>query len=784
MTTEHSLPQGLRAEEIAQRIASGLVNDTHERTSRSLGDIIKTNVLTRLNAIVAVMTVTVLSVGSLIDASFGLAAFCNTIIGIFQEVRAKRTLDRLAIIHAPVATVVREGREQTIPAQAIVQDDVIRLQSGDQISVDGVVLAAHGLEINESLLTGEADALTKANDEKLMAGSFVVAGDGYMRATAVGVQTYAHSITKQAKRFTIARSELVEGTNKLLKYIIWTVLVVAPLIVGGQIILSDVHWKEALVRSVAAIDGMIPQGLVLLTSLAFMLATVALARRKVLIQQLPAVEGLARVDTICLDKTGTLTEGTIVFESQHFFDASHKTGAAHALASFAYQPNSPTLEAVHDAFPLHGEALPYTVPFSSARKWSAVSAEDGESWVIGAPEMVWLHEHDAIRSKADEYAAKGRRVLLVARTTSTISAKRLPDDLQAVSLIILQEKIREDAAETLAFFTRQGVALKIISGDSPRTVQAIAQAIGVKGSAVDARTLPAERPALASLLEKHSVFGRVSPDQKQAMVKALQSKGHVVAMTGDGVNDVLALKDADVGIAMGNGSQATKAIAELVLLDNKFSRMPRVLAEGRRVIANIERVASLFVIKNVYSLILALSVTAIALPYPFLPRHLTILSTLTIGIPAFFLSLPPNDRRYIQGFLRRVLYFAVPSGLIIAVILFVNYFIIMGADGTEQAVSTTSSMIVMTVGIWIILLLARPLRSWKVAMVALLCAAFVLLLAIPALRTLADFSLDSTHMIRALLFGLAGIAGVHAVWRHSSLSARTGRQLLPPGASA
>lgn len=771
MIKEQLIPQGLQTAEVAERTAAGLVNDTREQTSRSLGDIIKTNVLTRLNAIVAIMTVAVLSVGSLIDASFGLAAFFNSVIGIFQEVRAKRTLDRLAIVHAPVATVIRDGKAQTIPAQTIVQDDVIKLQSGDQISVDGITLSGQGLEINESLLTGEADALAKERDDKLMAGSFVVAGEGYMRATAVGVQTYAHSITKQAKRFTIARSELVEGTNTLLKYIMWIVLASAPLIVGGQIILSDVYWKEALVRSIAAIDGMIPQGLVLLTSLAFMLATVALARRKVLIQQLPAVEGLARVDTICLDKTGTLTEGTIVFESQHFFDETKRDDAARALASFAYQPNSPTLQAVHDAFALSGSAMSYVVPFSSARKWSAVMADEQNYWIIGAPEMVWRTESDAVRKKADAFAETGRRVLLVAHTASRPTAERLPTDLRAVSLIVLQEKIRDDAQETLAFFHKQGVALKIISGDNPRTVQAIAQTIGVRGSAVDARTLPADIASLATLLEKHSVFGRVTPDQKQLMVKALQSKGHVVAMTGDGVNDVLALKDADVGIAMGNGAQATKAIAELVLLDNKFSRMPRVLAEGRRVIANIERVASFFVIKNVYSFILALSVTAIALPYPFLPRHLTILSTLTIGIPAFFLSLSPNNRRYVQGFLRRVLGFAIPSGLIIAGVLFANYFL-MSDDGTPQAVSTTSSIIVMAIGTWIIMLLARPLRAWKMTMAVLLCAAFAVLLAVPSLRTLVDFTLEGQHIARALLLGAVGIVGIGFVWRQSSLSAQ------------
>lgn len=768
MDVPDKILRGLTRQEVTARVESGDTNDTHEQTSRSISSIVKANVLTRLNAIVVVMTAAVLSVGSWIDASFGYVAVLNSIIGIFQEMRAKLTLDRLAILHAPSAVVVRDGQEQTISSKEIVRDEVIRLRTGDQILADGVITAADGLEVNESLLTGEADPVAKATQETVMAGSFIVAGEAYMQATKVGVNTYSHGIVKHAKKFAVTRSELVEGTNKLLKYISWVIVATAPLIIGGQILLSDVHWREALIRSIAAIDGMIPQGLVLLTSLAFMLATLALARRKVLIQQLPAVEGLARVDTICLDKTGTLTEGVIVFDELVLFDKALKTEAQAMVGAFARDPSSPTLHALHQAFPAANNDASYVVRFSSARKWSAMAANNGY-WIIGAPEMVYPDDQAAPRKQASAIAAQGKRVLLITRTSTKPSADKPLANLHPVGLVVLREKIRDDAQQTLQYFAEQHVALKIISGDSPQTVQAIAQQVGVAGTAIDARSLPKDKDELAAIMEQESIFGRVTPDQKQAMVQALQSKGHIVAMTGDGVNDVLALKDADIGIAMGNGAQATKAIAELVLLDNKFSRMPRVLAEGRRVIANIERVASLFIVKNVYSLVLVLSLTALAFSYPFLPRHLTILSALTIGIPAFFLSLAPNTRRYVPGFLSRVLRFAVPAGAIIAAALFVNYIVISAKDGAIEIISTTSSIIVMAIASWIILCLSRPLRAWKIGLLLALCASFAVLLATPFARELAGFEVVDTFIIWTLGCSLAGIIGVEVLWRHTSL---------------
>jgi cation-transporting P-type ATPase E len=762
--TSRTLPKGLSTQEVEHRIATGKTNATDTQTSRSVSDIIRANVLTRLNAIVVIMMVAVLSTGSILDASFGVAAILNSIIGIFQELRAKRTLDRLAILHAPQATVVRDGRSAVIPAVHIVQDDTIQLKTGDQISADGTIIDAEGLEINESLLTGEVEPIAKKRHQTVHAGSFVVAGQGYMQATAVGAATYVHDITRQAKRFSIVRSELVEGTNKLLTYITWILLAVAPLIIVGQILLSKNGWKEALVRSMAAIDGMIPQGLVLLTSLSFMLATLALARRKVLIQQLPAVEGLARVDVICLDKTGTLTEGAITFDKLDLLDTSSKDSVTAVLRQFAADPQSPTMQALHEAFPGRDTTTEYTVPFSSARKWSAL-AHDGRYWLLGAPEMIIGNDSHAVRKQAAQAAAEGKRVLLLVSSKTAPTVHHVPADIQPAAIVILGERIRADAHKTLAFFAKQGVALKVISGDSPHTVGAIAAQVGITAPAIDARTLPSDTHKLAEIVASNHVFGRVTPNQKQAMVAALQSQGHVVAMTGDGVNDVLALKDADIGIAMGNGSPATKAIAELVLLDNKFSRMPDVLSEGRRVIANIERVASLFIVKNVYSLVLVLALTALAFPYTFLPRHLTILSAFTIGIPAFFLALAPNNKRYVPGFLSRVLRFSIPAGGIMAALLLLNYILLTARHASLELLGTTSSIIVMLIGLWIIICLARPFKVWKASLVIMLCASFAVILAWPTARQLAGYQLMQPYISWSLLAGAAGCVGIELLWR-------------------
>ncbi len=647
---------GLSSAEAARR-RHAKVSAAPERSSRPVSEILRANILTRFNFILGTLLAVVLAVGPLQDAVFGIVLVANALIGIGQELRAKMTLDRLAVLTAPLVRVIRDATPHEIQVADLVTGDLVELLPGDQLVADGVVRASASLQADESLLTGESEPVDKQPGDRLLSGSFVVAGSGGYQATEVGAEAYARKLAAEAKRFALVRSELVAGINQILRYVTWAIVPIAALLLVSQLH-ARASVPSALIGTVAAIVGMVPQGLVLLTSVAFGVAAVALSRRHVLVQQLPAVEGLARVDVVCFDKTGTLTDGAIAFD--HLVRLDDQAPAESALGALADDKDrNATLAAIGRAIPPPppGWARLAAVPFSSARKWSAASFAGHGTWVLGAPEMVLPSWQRANLAHATELAATGQRVLALAFTESALDSERLPGDLRAVAFVVLAERLRDDARDAIAYFADQGVALKVISGDSPHTVGAVAAPAGLPGAGapVDARYLPDDPDALGRLVEERSVFGRVGPRQKQAMVTALQARGHTVAMTGDGVNDVLALKLADIGIAMGSGAAATKAVAELVLIDGKFATLPAVVAEGRRVTANIERVANLFLTKSVWATLLAVAAGAALLPYPFLPRHLTIIDTLTIGVPSFFLALAPNKRRYVRGFMGRVL---------------------------------------------------------------------------------------------------------------------------------
>jgi len=745
-------PDGLSDDDVAARIARGEVNDTGERSSRSLEEIVRANVFTRFNALLGALLVVILVVGPLQDALFGIVLVTNTLIGIVQEVRAKRTLDRLAVLSAPRARVVRAGRASDIAVEQVVLDDLLQLRTGDQVPADGVVRASDGLELDESLLTGESDPVTKRDGDGVLSGSFVVAGAGDVQATRIGADAYARKLAAEARRFTLVRSELMDAINLILKWVTWAIVPTAAILALSQFKAND-GWRAALSGTVAGVVGMVPEGLVLLTSIAFAVAAVTLARRRVLVQELPAVEGLARVDVVCLDKTGTLTEGDVVFDRLEPLTGADGDVTGAALGALADDPNrNATLGAVADAFPApDGWTRTGGIPFSSARKWSAASFDGHGSWVIGAPEMVLAHapHDDPARVRADQLASDGRRVLLLARSDAALTGEQLPAPLQAVALVLLAEQIRPDAAETLRYFADQGVLLKVISGDNPRTVGAVAQRVGLPGAdePYDARRLPEETDALAGVLDTHTVFGRVTPHQKRAMVGALQSHGHVVAMTGDGVNDALALKDADIGIAMGSGAAATRSVAQLVLLDGRFATLPGVVAEGRRVIANIERVANLFITKTVYAMLLALAIGVARWPFPFLPRHLTVVSSLTIGIPAFFLSLAPNPRRYVPGFIDRVLRFAVPAGTLAAIATFAAYWVARASGVPLVEARTTATVVLMTYALWVLFVLARPVNWWRALLLGAMVLAFVVAVAVPGLQDFYALHLPPAHVV-------------------------------------
>jgi cation-transporting ATPase E len=784
-TAYETSERGLTAAEVEARVGRGQVNDSGERTSRTLGEIVNANVFTRFNAILGTMLVVILIAGPLNDALFGIVLVANTLIGIVQEVRAKRTLDRLAVLSAPRARVVRDGRSQEVAVEEVVLDELLDLRTGDQIPADGLVRAVDGLEVDESLLTGESEPVAKRADNEVLSGSFVVAGAGRFQATRVGADAYARKLAAEARRFTLVHSELVAGINQILRYVTWAIFPTAALLLFTQFRISDDDWREALTGAVAGVVGMVPEGLVLLTSIAFAVAAVTLARRKVLVQELPAVEGLARVDVVCLDKTGTLTEGEVVFDRLDLVGEVDLVAVEGALGALADDENAnTTLGAIGYAFPPpDGWERTLVVPFSSARKWSAAAFGDNGAWVFGAPEMVWGHAPaaDPVRTQADELAASGSRVLLLARARSPLTGDELPSVIEPAALVLLEEKVRPDAADTLRYFAEQGVELKVISGDNPRTVGAVAQRVGLPraGDPVDARTLPEDEGALADVLEEHTVYGRVSPHQKQAMVRALQARGHVVAMTGDGVNDALALKLADIGVAMGSGAAATRAVAQLVLLDGRFATMPGVVAEGRRVIANIERVANLFVTKTVYALLLAIAVGVAQLPYPFLPRHLTLVGSLSIGIPAFFLSLAPNTQRYVPGFVRRVARFTIPAGFVAAGATFGAYALAREQPGVSlDEARTTAALVLLVIGLWVLVILARPLTPWRGLLMGAMVAAFALALLVPAGRDFYALELPR----ETVLVEVAVIAGGAAVllevgWRMRSRAAAAGQRV-------
>jgi cation-transporting ATPase E len=601
--------EGLTSAEVAERRERGETNATSERTSRSVGKILRRNIFTRFNFILGTLLVVILIVGQPQDAVFGIILVSNTMIGMAQELRAKVTLDRLAVLNEPHARVIRDGTVQSVDVDAVVRDDIIDLRSGDQIVTDGVVQDGTGMQVDESLLTGESEPVDKLAGANVLSGSFVVAGSGRYQATAVGDEAYARKLTTAAQRFELAHSELIAGINRILRYVTWAIGPVALLTVVSQLH-SHSNVRDALVSTVAALVGMVPQGLVMLTSIAFGVAAVTLARRKVLVQQLPAVEGLARVDVVCFDKTGTITDGNIAFDQLVTLDSASPVDAA--LGALADDENrNATLAAVAERFPpTAGWTRAASVPFSSARKWSAATFDGQGTWVLGAPEIVLAGNHPAELHRAVELAGTGARVLVLTRTDLPLTGETLPAAMRPVALVVCSEQVRPDAASTIAYFAQQGVSLKVISGDSPQTVGAVATRVGVVGAdqPVDARQLPEDPDALAETLHERSVFGRVTPDQKQAIVTALQHRGHTVAMTGDGVNDALALKLADVGIAMGSGAPATKAVAEIVLLNNSFATLPGVVAEGRRVTANIERVANIFLTKTIWTTLLAVAV--------------------------------------------------------------------------------------------------------------------------------------------------------------------------------
>lgn len=769
---------GLTDKEVAERVAQGKANIAPSANSRSLGSIIRENTLTSFNLVIGTLwALMFIARAPIQDSLFGFVIVFNSLIGIVQEYRAKRTLEKLSLIGEAKPLVRRNGREYEVSPSDLVLDDIVVLRTGDQIVVDGEVLAGSGLEADESLLTGEADPVHKEVGAEVMSGSFVVAGSGVMRATKVGMDSYATQLTAEARTFSTTKSELMGSIMRFVRTVTWVLIPLSILLFISQM-QSAPTWEEALAGTVAGVVTMVPEGLVLLTSVAMAVAVVRLGRKRTLVQEMPAVEVLARVDVVCVDKTGTLTEPGMSVKNLIFLNesADEKVAVEHVLGALGASEDSPnpTLAAVAKEYEDPHWTLARSVPFSSARKWSSATFEHHGTWLLGAPEVLMAGHSgplfDAAAVESQQLATGGARVLLLAKSNAQGAADGPTAEgqigpVEPIALVAIDQRLRSDATETVAYFLEQGVAVKVISGDNPVTVGAIAQQAGIPLSdkPFDARELPEDQAEMAEILQTHGVFGRVTPAQKRAMVGALQSKGHTVAMTGDGVNDVLALKDADLGIAMGSGAGATRAVAQLVLLDSQFAVLPKVVAEGRRVLGNIERVSDLFLTKSFYAAILStltvlLTLTNIyKIEFIFLPRHLTLITWFTIGTPAFFLALMPNTQRFTPGFFRRVLRFAIPAGIICAISALTSYLLVLTEGETVEAARTSAAITLFLVA-WVVLaLVARPWNLIRVTIVVAMGLGFLLVLAIPPLSEF--FGLWVRADQRSLTAVMVGIIG-------------------------
>ena len=691
---------GLTDEQVNARIAEGKVNADENPNTRTYKQIVRENTLTFFNFLNLVLLVLVLMVGSYKNAFFVCIIIINTLIGIAQEIRAKKTIDKLAILTARKSVVIREGQKWTVPTEELVLDDVVCLKTGDQVPADARILEG-GLEVNESLLTGESDNLPKNEGDELFSGSFVTSGEACCQIIHVGKDNYAAQITSEAKEFKRHNSELKNSLNAILKVISIIIVPLGALLFYKQYYIVGDTFRDSVVSMVAGVLGMIPEGLVLLTSVALTLGALVLANKKTLVQELYCIETLARVDTLCLDKTGTITEGTMCVERVEPYVSTGRVETAATEPESAESPEAEeqvqtdpaftddidtimgnmmyvlkdqnaTIDALRKRFPAKQDmTLEHVIPFSSDRKYSGAVFEEKGTYLMGAAQFLFPEDNEELTEKCQAYAEEGLRVLVLAHSSQNAEGTELPEGLEPLALMLLTDVIREEAPDTLAFFDSQEVDLKVISGDDPVTVAAIARRAGLKNadSYVDATTLTTEEE-LQDAVAQYSVFGRVTPQQKKAMVQALQSQGHTVAMTGDGVNDVLALKEADCSIAMAQGSDAAKNIANVVLLDSNFASMPHIVNQGRRVVNNIRTAASMFLIKTMFSVMLSLLTIFFGNAYPFEPIQMSLISACAVGIPTFLLAQENNYEKIDHTFLRHVFINAFPAAITITFCVF------------------------------------------------------------------------------------------------------------------
>ena len=751
---------GLTAAEVEARRAAGQTNQPPKSQTKTTGEIVRDNVCTYFNLVFLVLAVMLALVHSWLNMGFLGIVFWNTLIGIVQQLRAKRTIDKLTLVSAQKLRCLRDGRWCEVLSDDLVQDDVVEFGAGDQIAADAVVLDGSA-QANESLITGEARAIPKECGAELKSGSFLMAGRCVARLTRVGAESYASRLTAEAQAdgHRVARGEMMRSLDRLIKFIGVALIPIGAVLIWKQHWVLELSMKETVDATVAALIGMIPEGLYLLTSLALVAGVVRLAQRKTLVHELGCIETLARVDTLCVDKTGTVTENKMIVEDVCPLcdDRFTLEDIRMIMADYVYamQADNDTMAALRRYFT--GEKTQdatATLPFSSAKKYGGVSFHTEETYLLGAPDVLLAGRENPYQEQIEGYSAKGCRVLLLgmydgALTDETLSAGFLP-----IALILLSNKIRAEAPETFGYFASQGVAVKVISGDNARTVSEVAKRAGIENADrfVDARTLTTEE-AIRDAAGKYTVFGRVTPAQKRSLVQALKAEGHTVAMTGDGVNDVLALKEADCSIAMASGSDVACQVSHIVLLDSNFASMPSVVAEGRRVINNIERSASLYLVKNIFSFCLAFFTLFATLPYPFSPAQLTLVSAVTIGIPSFILAMEPNESLVKGKFLRNVLFRALPAAMtdlamVVGILLF---YIAFQLDDTAMITICTGVMGI--VGLMMVHRTCQPYNTIRKVMIVVLGVLFVIAyFGFPTLFSLQKLNLQSALIL--IVFGL------------------------------
>lgn len=744
---------GLTSEQVQDRTDRGLTNFTSNIVSKSYFSIFRSNVFTLFNFLNFFLATLILIFGSIKNMLFIGIVVANMIIGIIQEIRSKVTLDKMTLLASPKIDVVRNGVVFSVSADELVLDDIFILKSGQQVPAD-CELVSGAVEVNESLLTGEQDDVSKRVGDGLYSGSFIQAGECRVRAVNVGEQNFSAKLMAEAKKFKKSKSELMRSINTIIRIV---TVIIFPL--GALMFFTNYRTTldvgQTVTNAVASIVGMIPEGLVMLTSIALAVGVVKLARKRTLVQDLYCIETLARVDMLCLDKTGTITEGTMQVEKTHEY--TRKYGFAETIMAnmvSALGSDGSTFSAFANYF--HSDEVynvVRTVPFSSARKWSGVDFGSNGKFIVGAPEFVLKRNYKLIERDVSEYASQGYRVLVLVRTAENLSDDMDVDRMKVVALIILSDKIRDNAKSTLEYFARQGVSIKVISGDNPVTVSKVAERAGLAGADkyIDATELDTDEK-IYEACEKYTVFGRVTPKQKKVLVAALKSHGHTVGMTGDGVNDVMALKEADCSIAMASGSDASRSVAQLVLLDSDFASLPSVVAEGRRVINNIERAASLFLVKTTFSVVLSLILICLQLPYPFEPIQLTLINALFVGLPSFFLAIEPNDSKVSGKFLSKVFNKALPAGLTVAAMISIICYIYsnVGLDVTAQ-ISTMAFYVTSVVAVVVLIQVCAPYNKERLFLIGICVVVYLAAVTSNFLREILSLSLLTTDMTIKLI---------------------------------